>query len=173
MRARPRRGIMRRRARLYALSLFLMLVGSITLALLLGVGLLRGLDHASPATFGLAGSARRRSERPMGRNRAREGTRAQRGRCIELRTLNLICLPPSCDNTSRPITRLPRADGKIMSNAFFDDPVASVAERGRSMLKIKPWPKDADKRRRATGRRLSGFGRRAGPGVGRSRSPPR
>ena len=32
-----------------------------------------------------------------------------------------------------------------MSNAFFYDLLASVAERGRSMLKIKPWPKDADK----------------------------
>jgi malonyl-CoA decarboxylase len=32
-----------------------------------------------------------------------------------------------------------------MSNAFFHDLLASVAERGRSMLKIKPWPKDADK----------------------------
>src|ERR1700722_12767465 len=31
-----------------------------------------------------------------------------------------------------------------MSNAFFYDLLASVAERGRSMLKIKPWPKDAD-----------------------------
>jgi malonyl-CoA decarboxylase len=33
-----------------------------------------------------------------------------------------------------------------MSNAFFYDLLASVAERGRSMLKIKPWPKDADNR---------------------------
>jgi malonyl-CoA decarboxylase len=33
-----------------------------------------------------------------------------------------------------------------MSNAFFYDLLASVAERGRSMLKIKPWPKDADDR---------------------------
>jgi malonyl-CoA decarboxylase len=33
-----------------------------------------------------------------------------------------------------------------MSNAFFYDLLASVAERGRSMLKIKPWPKDADSR---------------------------
>ena len=32
-----------------------------------------------------------------------------------------------------------------MSNAFFYDLLASVAERGRSMLKVKPWPKDADK----------------------------
>jgi malonyl-CoA decarboxylase len=32
-----------------------------------------------------------------------------------------------------------------MSNAFFYDLLASVAERGRSMLKIKPWPKDADR----------------------------
>ena len=31
-----------------------------------------------------------------------------------------------------------------MSNAFFYDLLASVAERGRSMLKIKPWPKDVD-----------------------------
>jgi malonyl-CoA decarboxylase len=33
-----------------------------------------------------------------------------------------------------------------MSNAFFHDLLTSVAERGRSMLKIKPWPKDADNR---------------------------
>jgi malonyl-CoA decarboxylase len=33
-----------------------------------------------------------------------------------------------------------------MSNAFFYDLLTSVAERGRSMLKIKPWPKDADSR---------------------------
>ena len=33
-----------------------------------------------------------------------------------------------------------------MSNAFFYDLLTSVAERGRSMLKIKPWPKDADNR---------------------------
>jgi malonyl-CoA decarboxylase len=33
-----------------------------------------------------------------------------------------------------------------MSNAFFYDLLASVAERGRSMLKIKPWPKDAENR---------------------------
>src|SRR6201994_2062622 len=33
-----------------------------------------------------------------------------------------------------------------MSNAFFYDLLSSVAERGRSMLKIKPWPKDADNR---------------------------
>ena len=33
-----------------------------------------------------------------------------------------------------------------MSNAFFYDLLASVADRGRSMLKIKPWPKDADNR---------------------------
>src|SRR5438270_42986 len=46
---------------------------------------------------------------------------------------------------SRPITgQRSTADGKIMSNAFFYDLLASVAERGRSMLKIKPWPRDAD-----------------------------
>ena len=33
-----------------------------------------------------------------------------------------------------------------MSNAFFYDLLTSVAERGRSMLKIKPWPKDAENR---------------------------
>jgi malonyl-CoA decarboxylase len=33
-----------------------------------------------------------------------------------------------------------------MSNAFFYDMLASIADRGRSMLKIKPWPKDADNR---------------------------
>ena len=33
-----------------------------------------------------------------------------------------------------------------MSNAFFYDLLTSVAERGRSMLKIKPWPKDSDSR---------------------------
>ena len=33
-----------------------------------------------------------------------------------------------------------------MSNAFFYDLLASIADRGRSMLKIKPWPKDADNR---------------------------
>ncbi len=33
-----------------------------------------------------------------------------------------------------------------MSNAFFYDLLTSVAERGRSMLKVKPWPKDADNR---------------------------
>ena len=33
-----------------------------------------------------------------------------------------------------------------MSNAFFYDLLASIADRGRSMLRIKPWPKDADNR---------------------------
>ena len=33
-----------------------------------------------------------------------------------------------------------------MSNAFFYDLLASIADRGRSMLKIKPWPKDGDNR---------------------------
>src|ERR1700730_11013615 len=33
-----------------------------------------------------------------------------------------------------------------MTNAFFYDLLTSVAERGRSMLKIKPWPKDAENR---------------------------
>ncbi|MGH6798784.1 MAG: malonyl-CoA decarboxylase domain-containing protein, partial [Roseiarcus sp.] len=33
-----------------------------------------------------------------------------------------------------------------MSNAYFYDLLASIADRGRSMLKIKPWPKDADNR---------------------------
>ena len=33
-----------------------------------------------------------------------------------------------------------------MSNAFFYDLLTSVAERGRSMLKIKPWPQDANNR---------------------------
>jgi malonyl-CoA decarboxylase len=32
-----------------------------------------------------------------------------------------------------------------MSNAFFYDLLSSIADRGRSMLNIKPWPKDADK----------------------------
>ena len=30
-----------------------------------------------------------------------------------------------------------------MTNAFFYDLLASIADRGRSVLKIKPWPKDA------------------------------
>jgi malonyl-CoA decarboxylase len=34
------------------------------------------------------------------------------------------------------------ADG-VMTNAFFYDLLASIADRGRSVLKIKPWPKDA------------------------------
>ena len=33
-----------------------------------------------------------------------------------------------------------------MSNAFFYDLLASIADRGRSMLKVNPWPKDADTR---------------------------
>ena len=33
-----------------------------------------------------------------------------------------------------------------MSNAFFYDLLASIADRGRSVLKIKPWPKGADNR---------------------------
>ena len=33
-----------------------------------------------------------------------------------------------------------------MSNAFFYDLLASIADRGRSVLKIKPWPKDAENR---------------------------
>ena len=53
-----------------------------------------------------------------------------------------------------------------MSNAFFYDLLASIAERGRSMLKIKPWPKDADNRVESVGRGLPGFGRGAGRGVG-------
>src|SRR5271166_6338351 len=33
-----------------------------------------------------------------------------------------------------------------MTNAFFSDLLASIADRGRSVLKIKPWPKDAGNR---------------------------
>ena len=33
-----------------------------------------------------------------------------------------------------------------MSNAFFYDLLASIADRGRSVLKIKPWPKDTENR---------------------------
>src|SRR5271165_605971 len=33
-----------------------------------------------------------------------------------------------------------------MSNAFFYDLLASIAERGRSVLNIKPWPKNGDNR---------------------------
>src|SRR5579871_5310932 len=33
-----------------------------------------------------------------------------------------------------------------MTNAFFSDLLASIADRGRSVLKIKPWPKDAESR---------------------------
>src|SRR5579863_8313373 len=33
-----------------------------------------------------------------------------------------------------------------MSNAFFYDLLSSIAERGRSVLKIKPWPKDGENR---------------------------
>ena len=33
-----------------------------------------------------------------------------------------------------------------MSNAFFYDLLTSIAERGRSVLKIKPWPKDGENR---------------------------
>ena len=33
-----------------------------------------------------------------------------------------------------------------MSNAFFYDLLASIAERGRSVLNIKPWPKDGENR---------------------------
>src|ERR1700760_801270 len=33
-----------------------------------------------------------------------------------------------------------------MSNAFFYDLLTSIADRGRSMLKVSPWPKDADTR---------------------------
>ena len=33
-----------------------------------------------------------------------------------------------------------------MSNAFLYDLLASIAERGRSVLKLKPWPRDADNR---------------------------
>jgi malonyl-CoA decarboxylase len=33
-----------------------------------------------------------------------------------------------------------------MSNAFFYDLLASIADRGRSVLKIKPWPKDGENR---------------------------
>jgi malonyl-CoA decarboxylase len=32
-----------------------------------------------------------------------------------------------------------------MTNAFLYDLLASIAERGRSVLKLKPWPKDADR----------------------------
>ena len=49
-RARPRRGIMRRLGDV--LSLFLMLLGSITFALLLGVGGLLGLDGAPARPLG-------------------------------------------------------------------------------------------------------------------------
>ena len=59
-----------------------------------------------------------------------------------------------------------------MSNAFFYDLLASVADRGRSMLKIKPWPKDADNRVEqlveTAGRWSRGGAKRRG-----SRSPPR
>ena len=33
-----------------------------------------------------------------------------------------------------------------MTNAFFSDLLASIADRGRSVLKVKPWPKDAGNR---------------------------
>ncbi len=33
-----------------------------------------------------------------------------------------------------------------MTNAFFSDLLASIADRGRSVLKIKPWPKDGGNR---------------------------
>ena len=33
-----------------------------------------------------------------------------------------------------------------MTNAFFYDLLASIADRGRAVLKIKPWPKDAENR---------------------------
>src|SRR5207247_426080 len=33
-----------------------------------------------------------------------------------------------------------------MTNAFFSDLLASIAGRGRSVLKLKRWPKDADSR---------------------------
>ena len=35
---------------------------------------------------------------------------------------------------------------EIMTNAFFYDLLASIADRGRAVLKIKPWPKDAENR---------------------------
>src|SRR6202020_3431209 len=46
----------------------------------------------------------------------------------------------------RPIAGPAGRPTEIMSNAFFYDLLASIADRGRSMLKIKPWPKDADNR---------------------------
>src|ERR1700727_1810951 len=60
--------------------------------------------------------------------------------------MELICFHPCA--TIRLVRSLAGARGRrnIMSNAFFYDLLASVAERGRSMLKIKPWPKDADNR---------------------------
>ncbi len=30
-----------------------------------------------------------------------------------------------------------------MDSAFFSDLLASIAERGRSVLKLSPWPRDA------------------------------
>ena len=58
----------------------------------------------------------------------------------------LIPFLPRGTIVSRPIAGPRGEPTEIMSNAFFYDLLASVAERGRSMLKIKPWPKDADNR---------------------------
>jgi malonyl-CoA decarboxylase len=61
------------------------------------------------------------------------------------RDTELICLPRRATIRVARSRASAKADGRSMSNAFFYDLLASVAERGRSMLKIKPWPKDADK----------------------------
>jgi malonyl-CoA decarboxylase len=44
----------------------------------------------------------------------------------------------------QPVCFEPREGGEIVTNAFLYDLLASIAERGRSVLKLKPWPKDAD-----------------------------
>jgi malonyl-CoA decarboxylase len=55
-------------------------------------------------------------------------------------------LPPLRDNTSRPIAGRRLRPTENHEQCLLYDLLTSVAERGRSMLKIKPWPKDADNR---------------------------
>ncbi len=137
---------------------------------------LLGLGRRVCATFGLTGSARRRFElRPRVSAAAAVVIIRDERRRAFIPNADLICLAASHDNTSHPITG-PALEGrrKIMSNAFFYDLLTSIADRGRSMLKIKPWPKDADKPRRINWSRTAGLWSRAGRGVGgraRRRSP--
>src|SRR5208282_652827 len=60
------------------------------------------------------------------------------------RGLDSLEAAPDNPGSSERFGRPPPTE--IMTNAFFSDLLASIADRGRSVLKVKPWPKDAGNR---------------------------